>query len=619
MPRFGDLFDPEIEVQLPKRYSAKGRVAGNYVFHVSEAFARIRVRVGNHSARSVSYPLITLPGSRLIAVSDKAITPPKECFGAIKVGGAATSENLRGLLEGKAAQWRTPRVLNIAGLDAEAIAALRNGIKASWKDALTLRQEEGKDESYVPGFRPPQIGAVHAVKAHWVVSSEPATLVMPTGTGKTETMLGLMVTERIDSLLVIVPGDALREQVSQKFATLGELKQIGCLKADALYPIVAILKKAPKSRQQIDDIFATAQVVVATMAAVSKIPAELQAYLATRASHLFVDEAHHIAAGTWKSLKRQFVTQKRKILQFTATPYRTDERRIDGKFIFVYPLRRAKEDGLFAPVRYEPVFYSTQDRADLEIVRKVGAALDRDLNEGFDHLAMARTDSIPRAEELLKLYRKHLPHYPSEMVHSKMPPSEKGAILDRLRNGDLRIIVCVNMLGEGFDLPRLKIAGLHDVHKSEAVTFQFIGRFTRRKRGLGDATVIAKISLDDPNRLVNSLYKDDADWNQLLIRGSAVSVERERRREDLHNSLDDVFESIPFDAIAPRLSTFVFKTRCPNWNPKALSKLEGKYSMVVEDPIVSEESRLVLMIMRQEDKLRWAERVNDFETAGFRI
>ncbi|WP_346763412.1 hypothetical protein [Escherichia sp. E4694] len=35
------------------------------------------------------------------------------------------------------------------------------------------------------------------------------------------------------------------------------------------------------------------------------------------------------------------------------------------------------------------------------------------------------------------------------------------------------------MLGEGYDLPNLKIAALHDHHKSLAVTLQFIGRFTR--------------------------------------------------------------------------------------------------------------------------------------------
>ena len=37
------------------------------------------------------------------------------------------------------------------------------------------------------------------------------------------------------------------------------------------------------------------------------------------------------------------------------------------------------------------------------------------------------------------------------------------------------------MLGEGFDLPELKIAALHDVKKSLPVTLQFTGRFTRTK------------------------------------------------------------------------------------------------------------------------------------------
>jgi superfamily II DNA or RNA helicase len=37
---------------------------------------------------------------------------------------------------------------------------------------------------------------------------------MPTGTGKTETMLALLVAARPSRLLVLVPSDALREQVS---------------------------------------------------------------------------------------------------------------------------------------------------------------------------------------------------------------------------------------------------------------------------------------------------------------------------------------------------------------------------------------------------------------------
>ena len=78
----------------------------------------------------------------------------------------------------------------------------------------------------VKGLRGPQIGAVHAVHAHWTVSDAPATIVMPTGTGKTETMLSVLVSARCSRALVVVPTDALRTQIAEKFLTLGVLKEL---------------------------------------------------------------------------------------------------------------------------------------------------------------------------------------------------------------------------------------------------------------------------------------------------------------------------------------------------------------------------------------------------------
>ncbi|MBA5839062.1 hypothetical protein F9879_19105, partial [Morganella morganii] len=48
-------------------------------------------------------------------------------------------------------------------------------------------------------------------------SNEAATIVMPTGTGKTETMLSLVVAGHFKKTLVIVPSDALRQQTKSKF------------------------------------------------------------------------------------------------------------------------------------------------------------------------------------------------------------------------------------------------------------------------------------------------------------------------------------------------------------------------------------------------------------------
>ena len=52
------------------------------------------------------------------------------------------------------------------------------------------------------------------------------------------------------------------------------------------------------------------------------------------------------------------------------------------------------------------------------------------------------------------------------------------------------------MLGEGIDIPSLKVAAVHDTHKSLAVLLQFVGRFTRiGDANLGYASVIAKMQI----------------------------------------------------------------------------------------------------------------------------
>ena len=171
-----------------------------------------------------------------------------------------------------------------------------------------MREEQYEgDQRIVTGLRPPQIGAIHAIKAHWVVSDAASTLVMPTGTGKTETMLGVFLSAGVDKLLVLVPSDQLRTQISEKFVHLGVLKKFGLLKETALYPIVATLKRVPTSLEEVDAIFGRAQVVVATMQSVSRLPVELKDRIATHVTHLFVDEAHHIGAATWKAFKTHFV------------------------------------------------------------------------------------------------------------------------------------------------------------------------------------------------------------------------------------------------------------------------------------------------------------------------
>ena len=53
---------------------------------------------------------------------------------------------------------------------------------------------------------------------------------MPTGTGKTETILSIVVAGKFKKTLVIVPSDALREQTRTKFVELGFLRELGLVR-----------------------------------------------------------------------------------------------------------------------------------------------------------------------------------------------------------------------------------------------------------------------------------------------------------------------------------------------------------------------------------------------------
>jgi superfamily II DNA or RNA helicase len=232
---------------------------------------------------------------------------------------------------------------------------------------------------------------------------------MPTGTGKTETMLALLVCVQLDRLIVVVPTNALRDQVSEKFLTLGVLERCGCIPPDTELPVVASLLHRPQTPQEVDDLFLRANVIVSTMQVVGQCTPEVQHRMAELCSHLFIDEAHHIAARTWKAFKQQFETKP--VVQFTATPFRTDGKRVDGKFIYTYPLAKAQAEGYFRRINFVPIAEFDAEQSDQRIAEKALERLRADLEQGHDHVLMARVDTIDRADTVLGLYQAHAAEY----------------------------------------------------------------------------------------------------------------------------------------------------------------------------------------------------------------
>ena len=156
-------------------------------------------------------------------------------------------------------------------VDEGKLAERRAAIFERWTDTLLYRAEVLDQAGNVTrrGLRPPQLGGLHAIGAHWTQSHQPATIIMPTGTGKTETMLAALVAFIRGPLLVVVPSQSLREQIANKFLRLGLLHELGIIPDGTPLPLVGVVTKRPKSLADLE-MFDHCNVVVATMSALGQ-------------------------------------------------------------------------------------------------------------------------------------------------------------------------------------------------------------------------------------------------------------------------------------------------------------------------------------------------------------
>lgn len=474
----------------------------------------------------------------------------------------------------------------------------------SWDGRFSYLEENAAKD--VVGLRPPQIGAVHAVHAHWAVADDAATIVMPTGTGKTETMLSILVSACCHRVLVVVPTDALRNQLAHKFLTLGVLKhpKAKILAQGALYPSVCILRHIPTTPAQVEELFARSNVIVVTSSIAGQAAPEVQEAMAAQCSHLFIDEAHHSEAPTWKEFKARFSAKR--VLQFTATPFREDGRPIDGKILFVYPLKKAQAEGYFKPIRFVNVVEFDPNRADEAIAAKAVEQLRADYDKG--HILMARVETTARAEKVFKLYEQFGEFNPIQLHTGIKSSRAREEARRKLITKEARIVVCVDMLGEGFDLPELKIAAFHDIRKTLAVTLQLAGRFTRSRADLGDATFIANTADVTVQDELRKLYTRDPDWNVLLPQLSDTMIGDQQSLQEFLRGFTKFADEIPLKTVRPALSTVVYRTTGSDWTPASIRKgIPNVASCEQVHIAVNEKEHTAVVVTARRMPLAWSD------------
>jgi superfamily II DNA or RNA helicase len=512
------------------------------------------------SQRVTEKALLLSNREQIIFTNRKKLALPVDVDGIIRI-----------LPDGKY-EWMTHKKLQHAQSEIRG-----NGLKGiakksllSWDGTFKFKAEKADENGAIPpgneGLRPPQLGALYAIGSHWSLGHKPATVIMPTGTGKTETMLSALCAYQCAPLLVAVPTKALRDQTVRKFINLGLLKKFSLVSDGADYPVVGVIHRRPKKSAELK-IFEDCNVLVGSVSSLSAGTAEdFSQEISQKCETLVLDEAHHIGARTWKKLRESF--KEKKILQFTATPFREDGKLVDGDIIYNYPLRSAQEDGYFKRINFLPIHRLTQDEADDDIAKKSIDVLRRDIERGFNHILMARCSSIVRATKVLSVYRHIASDLNPVLIHSNLKDCEER--IEEIKNGSRKVVICVDMLGEGFDLPELKVCALHDPHKSLAVVLQFTGRFTRSSGvNLGEASIIANIADTDLSASLERLYSEDSDWNYVLSEMSSQAAKEHARLIEFLNGSeviesDDISEedqiSVSHHLLRPALSLLTYKS-----------------------------------------------------------
>ncbi|WBQ04413.1 DEAD/DEAH box helicase [Kribbella sp. CA-293567] len=406
-------------------------------------------------------------------------------------------------------------------------------------------------------WRDAQRGALGVLLGHWSLPRQPPALIsLPTGSGKTAVALAAPHLLQSTRVLVVVPSRDLRRQTVDAFQSQEVLRRIGAL-SGASNPTVLELSGTSDDWSRLYG----ADVVVALPNAIS--PAYYTDGILPPKSLfdlVIVDEAHHSPAPTWRAILDHFGDSAALLL--TATPRRRDRQQLPGTELYHYPISLALDNGSYKPV--EPKILNLPDNPTQDSVDHLIASEAIRLAGQPEHATssiMVRARTRQRATALAELYSSM--GIEVETLHSEMAESKRENLVSRVRSGECRAVAVVNMLGEGFDLPRLRIAAYHDKHRSLAATTQFLGRLARVDKAYPQPSVLITAQDRDVyphlQGAVRELYAEDADWGQVLPGLIDADIAEARADRTYVEAFSSAPPSLALNAVTPSCSVVLYE------------------------------------------------------------
>ncbi len=352
-----------------------------------------------------------------------------------------------------------------------------------------------------PALRPYQREAVRRVVEHFRTGSEPAVVVLPTGSGKSLVIAELARLAR-GRVLVLAHVRELVEQNHAKYQAYG-------LAADIFS---AGLGRKESGRQV---VFGSVQSVVR----------RLESFDDGDFTLLVIDECHRVSPDEDASYRKvidrlRAANPRLKVLGLTATPYRLGQgfiyhrhhhgmvRGEEGCFfrdcVFEQPLRLMVRQGYLAePKRVDaaiegydfsrlaPASSGLFREAELDRVVAGHRATPGIVAEVVERAADRRgvmlfAASVAHAEEVLG----YLPAGQAALVTGETPSAERERFIAAFKARELKYLVNVAVLTTGFDAPHVDLIAILRPTESVSLYQQIVGRGLRLSPGKTDCLVL---------------------------------------------------------------------------------------------------------------------------------
>jgi DNA repair protein RadD len=357
-----------------------------------------------------------------------------------------------------------------------------------------------------PSLREPQIEGHQAVVEYFSRGGRHAVEQIPVGCGKTGLIALLPFGIARGRVLVLAPNLTIRDQIAEAVDSSdpGNFYRASGAITDLTHgPYRSVLD----SQANLHDADAAHVVVTNIHQLAENSDRWLPEFSSDYFDLILVDEGHHNVAPSWQAVFERFPAAR--VVSLTATPFRSDEQPIEGESIYRYTFKSAMQRGYIkemtasnvAPRELRFTWQGEEYTHTLDEVLEMrtedwysrGVALAPESNTsivdasiqwlrhmregGLPHQLIGVACSMDHARQVRGLYEER--GIRTREIHSGQTLEEREEILLELRNGTLDAIVQVQMLGEGFDHPRLSVAAIFRPFRSLSPYIQFVGRAMR--------------------------------------------------------------------------------------------------------------------------------------------